>query len=120
MNWQAPGAIGELVGAVAVFVKLLGLDALNDEERTRFGAMIMSSFRRIEAVYIHQSLGAIEPRFAEGFKRSSLSVLAHAGISKVYTWESEGSEQKDNKARNRTATPSVRLALCGPGSEVTR
>jgi hypothetical protein len=128
MNWQALGAIGELVGALAVFVTLLylaiqlrlntkalrsstfqdisvstamnmqliattpgmselilkaqaGLDALNEEERIRFGAMIMSSFRRVEAVYIHQTLGAIEPKYAEGFKRSSLSALAHRGVS---------------------------------------
>ena len=128
MNWQALGAIGELVGAVVVFITLLylaiqlrlntralrsstfqdisastamnmqliattpgvaelilkaqsGLDALADEERIRFGAMMMSTFRRMEAVYIHESLGALEPRFAEGFKHSSLSALAHTGIS---------------------------------------
>ncbi len=128
MNWEAIGAIGELVGAVAVFVTLLylaiqlrlntralrsstfqeisvstamnmqiiattpgmselilkaqaGLDALNEEERIRFGALIMSCFRRIEAVHIHQSMGTIEARYTEGFRRSSLSSLAHTGIS---------------------------------------
>lgn len=128
MNWEAAGAIGEIVGALAVFATLLylaiqlrhntqalrsstfqdisastainmqmiattpgmselivkaqaGLDALNEEEQIRFGAMILSSFRRLEAVYIHQALGAIEPKYSEGFKTSSLSALAHRGIS---------------------------------------
>jgi hypothetical protein len=136
MNWEAIGAIGEIVGAIAVFVTLLylgiqlrlntralksstfqeisastaetmqviastpgmselivksqvGIGALNAEEQIRFTAMTMSSFRRIEAVYIQERLGSIESRFTAGFKRSSLSALAHKGM---YEWWSASQE----------------------------
>jgi hypothetical protein len=59
------------------------------EEQIRFTAMTMSSFRRIEAVYIQETLGSIESRFTAGFKRSSLSVLAHKGM---YEWCSASQE----------------------------
>lgn len=130
MNWEALGAVGEIVGAIAVFITLVylaiqlrlntralksstfqeisattavnmqviastpgipellvksqsGLAALSAEEQIKFTSMVLSSFRRIEAVYIQETLGSIESKYTAGFKRSSLSALAHKGI---YEW----------------------------------
>ena len=127
MNWDAIGAIGEVVGATAVVLTLIylavqlrvntkalqsstfqsiseatartfevtgttpdlaeitlkaqgGLDKLSEVEKIRFRSMLMASFRRIESVYIHESMGAILPKHSSGFKRSTLSILAHPGI----------------------------------------
>jgi hypothetical protein len=127
MNWDAIGAIGEVIGAITVLVTLIylvvqikqntralksatfqeisnvmaqnwetlittpeladlflkgaaGLNQLDQKEKMLFGAMATMLFRRVETVYTQQSLGAIDSSLTEGFKRSSLSSLTHAGM----------------------------------------
>jgi hypothetical protein len=58
-----------------------GLADLSREERLRYSFILLTTFRRLETVYIQQQMGLIQSALTEGFERSALSVLeAGAGL----------------------------------------
>ena len=126
MNWDAIGALGEVIGAIAVVVTLIylaaqikqnthalksstfqdisstlakngeviattpglpelflkaekGLSALSPEEQVKFSAFCLMTHRRIESIYVQESLGALDPILSSGFKRSILSAYGNQG-----------------------------------------
>jgi hypothetical protein len=62
-----------------------GLGGLSPGERVRFQSVLVMSFRRMEAVYIHTQLGSIDPELARGFELSMLTLLRSPGASEW--WE---------------------------------
>ena len=63
-----------------VLVKgLSGLSALSPGERLRFQSVLVMSFRRMEAVYVHAQIGSIDRELSLGFERSMLTMLKSPG-----------------------------------------
>ena len=60
---------------------LSGLAGLTPGERIRFQSVLVMSFRRMEAVYVHSELGSIDPELTRGFERSMLSMLHSPGAA---------------------------------------
>ena len=58
-----------------------GLDDLTPAERFRFQSVLVMSFRRMEAVYIHTQLGSLDTAMSRGFERSMLVILQSPGAS---------------------------------------
>ena len=56
-----------------------GLSGLTPEERVRYNFILVTTFRRLESVYVQRQLGSIAPQHAEGFDRSALSILTSGG-----------------------------------------
>jgi len=56
-----------------------GLVDLTREERVRYSFILLTTFRRLETIYVQQQMGLIELALTEGFERSALSVLAEGG-----------------------------------------
>ena len=63
-----------------------GLSDLTPEERVRYNFILITTFRRLESVYVQRQLGSIEPQLAEGFERSALSIFTSAGAAEW--WQS--------------------------------
>ena len=55
------------------------LEELDEVDRVRFYAILIMSFRRMEAVYIHSQLGSIAPDLTRGFELSMLTNLQSPG-----------------------------------------
>ncbi len=49
-------------------------DSLSAGERVRISAMYVSSFRKLESVFVQTQLGSIDAEYAEGFERSLISL----------------------------------------------
>ncbi len=62
---------------------LEGTDNLSPPERFRFQSVMIMTFRRMEAVFIHSQLGSLDANLLEGFERSMLSILLTQGAA---TW----------------------------------
>jgi len=60
---------------------LRGLAELTPSEQLRFRSVLVMSFRRMEAVYVHSKLGSIERELALGFELSMLSMLHNPGAA---------------------------------------
>ena len=58
-----------------------GLDELTPGERIRFQSVLVMSFRRMEAVYVHAQIGSIDPELTLGFERSMLTMLKSPGAA---------------------------------------
>jgi len=56
-----------------------GLDRLSQDERARFGFLMMMAYRRVETVVVQRHLGFIDPALTAGFERSALSGFASLG-----------------------------------------
>lgn len=56
-----------------------GMSSLTAEERVRYHYMRVMAFRRVESVYVHRLLGAIEVEMTDGFERSAISLLVQGG-----------------------------------------
>jgi len=52
-----------------------GFSELTPEERVRYNFILITTFRRLESVYVQRRLGSIEPQLAEGFERPALSLF---------------------------------------------
>ena len=62
-----------------------GLGALIPGERIRFQAVLVMSFRRMEAVYVQAEIGSIDRELTRGFERSMFSMLYGPGAAEW--WE---------------------------------
>jgi len=56
-----------------------GLDCLSQDERARFGFLMMMAYRRVETVVVQRQLGFMDPALTAGFERSALSGFASLG-----------------------------------------
>lgn len=56
-----------------------GLTDLTPEERVRYSFILLTTFRRLETVYVQRESGLIEPELTVGFEHSALSVLSGGG-----------------------------------------
>ena len=63
-----------------------GVTGLTPAERIRFQSVLVMSFRRMEAVYIHAEIGSIDRELTRGFELSMLSLL-HSPAAAQW-WES--------------------------------
>jgi len=63
-----------------------GIDDLTPEERIQYGFTFLTTFRRLETVYVQRQLGLIDPELTEGFERSVLSILTGRGAAEW--WQS--------------------------------
>jgi hypothetical protein len=63
-----------------------GLDRLSEDERARFGFLMMMTYRRVETVVVQRHLGFIDLTLTAGFERSALSGFASLGTRQW--WES--------------------------------
>jgi len=66
--------------AELVFKARNGLSDLTEIEKIRFGALALSSVRRIEPMFIQEKLGAIDSSFTKGFRKSGLSAFTQPAI----------------------------------------
>jgi hypothetical protein len=57
-----------------------GLENLTAEQRIKFGHISMMCFRRIETVFVQESMGFVDSRLTQGFRRSALSALLNQGM----------------------------------------
>ena len=62
--------------AVIIVKASHGLAELTPEERIQYTFTMLTTFRRLETVYVQRQLGLIDPALTEGYERSALSVLA--------------------------------------------
>ena len=58
-----------------------GVEELTPGERIRFQSVLVMSFRRMEAVYVHAQIGSIDPEHTLGFERSMLTMLKSPGAA---------------------------------------
>lgn len=63
-----------------------GFADLTPEERIQFGFTFLTTFRRLETVYVQRQLGLIDPELTGGFERSVLSILTSRGAAEW--WQS--------------------------------
>jgi len=98
---------------------LNGLAGLTPGERLRFQSVLVMSFRRMEAVYIHAEIGSIDRELTRGFELSMLSLLHHPGAAEWWgtakvTFNSSFSDHVDSwLATNKTqgVHPSMGILL---------
>ena len=50
-------------------------NSLSAEEKLRYSAVLVASFRRLESVYVQHQLGSIDDELKEGFEISMIAVL---------------------------------------------
>ena len=111
-------------GVPALFLKAQdGLQALDPEERAQFSFLCLMAQRRIESVFVQESLGAVPPNLAEGFKRSVLSAFNNGGYREWWetgkqAFSTEYVDWVDRELEKNGAGP-VNLSLVGLETENT-
>ena len=131
MNWQAIGAVGEVLGGFAVFISLLYLalqirssrrtdqivaaaaaasavdewigqivrdeglfelhrrgqsdyESLSREEKGRFSLLMIQFLRRMETIWTHRQLGAIEAGYWSGMEVSIRKIVGTIGGTRSF------------------------------------
>ena len=99
MNWEAIGAVGEVLGAVGVIATLgyLAVIAstgitkpheLSEIQRFRFETYLTRLFRNFENFYYQHTNGAMEDHLFEGMKASMVGYFHSPGVKEF--WAARG------------------------------
>lgn len=91
-------------------------DGFTPGERIRFQSVLVMSFRRMEAVYIHTRLGSIDRELTLGFERSMLTILQSPGAGKWWkdakqTFNSSFADHVDAWLAENAATGTVHPSM---------